>query len=249
MSATSRHNPAVRIVHKRIIGRAPASAQIETDAHGEPAGELSASIMPMPSCALLRASSWGSRSRLLAISPTVARGLVASHIAGLVLAEAGPVEVAPAFHEAFGAALRAGTQFRFELKGADGAGGRTRSGFPGELRVLDVGGFGGRPAKGPHVLERLPRRALFPQLLRAAFAAPVPRLEQRFYGAGMTATVVGELVVMGVAHVNKQRLAARQGLVDGALPTRESTGRRVRFSTKPSKTSAAPSANEPECHS
>ena len=71
-----------------------------------------------------------------------ARGLVAGHVAGLVLALAGVVELLPAFYETVGAAARIGPQLGFELEGADGAGGVTRSGFQGEFRVLLVGGFG-----------------------------------------------------------------------------------------------------------
>ena len=56
-----------------------------------------------------------------------ARRLVAGHVARLILALAGVVELLPAFHEAVGAAARIGAQFGFELERADGAGGVARA--------------------------------------------------------------------------------------------------------------------------
>jgi hypothetical protein len=71
-----------------------------------------------------------------------ARRLLAGHVAGLILAPAGLVELLPALHEMIGAAARIGAQFGFELERAHGAADLAASRLAGQFRVLLVRGFG-----------------------------------------------------------------------------------------------------------
>ena len=109
------------------------------------------------------------------MSPIAERvDLVAGHVARLILAQAGVVELLPAFHEAVGAAARIDAQFGFELESADGAVDLAASRLAGKFRVLLVGGFGVVRAIGPHLLEDLAGLLQFLHLLGTCLAAHAP---------------------------------------------------------------------------
>ena len=113
------------------------------------------------------------------------RGFVTGHVARLILALAGAVELLPALHEAIRTNLRIGAQFSFELEGADGAVDLASGRFRGKLRVLLVGGFSVMGATGPHLLEGFAGFLQFLHLLRAGPATLLLHLEDRIHGASM----------------------------------------------------------------
>ncbi len=91
-------------------------------------------------------------------------GFVSGHVACLILPLAGLIELLPAFHETVGASAgseahvgaSSGSDFGFELKRADCAGGTAGARFTSEAVVLAVGGFRILPAVGSNLIKAAP---------------------------------------------------------------------------------------------